>query len=150
MYLNAFSDRYVVDLWKTAGSLGLVIELHIGPNYAAQVSEVIADHPDFPVLIDHLAEPGRGSPEEYEDVLRLAEHGNVMMKLSGLGHISDQAPLFQDVRPLTRRVAEAFGPNRLVWGGGTPEIVNVHLDFWNEDERARVKGGNLAELLNLS
>ena len=40
--------------------LGLIIELHIGPDYGAQVADVLRDIPDSVVLIDHLAEPHKG------------------------------------------------------------------------------------------
>jgi len=46
-----------------------------------------------------------------------------------------------------RLVADAFGPDRLCWGGGTPGIVDAHLDHFSAAERAQVKGGNLARLL---
>jgi predicted TIM-barrel fold metal-dependent hydrolase len=147
MYLDSFQDSSVTALWEMAGDLGLVVELHIGPNYADDAGKVIADHPGIPVLIDHLAEPGMGSSDEYKDVLSLARYENVTMKLSGLGHISQDAPLYEDVKPLTRRVAEAFGPDRLVWGGGMPAIVDAHLDFWTVEERARVKGETIRKLI---
>ena len=40
-YLDAFSDANVRKLWKTAGALGLIIELHIGPDYAAQAMALV-------------------------------------------------------------------------------------------------------------
>ncbi len=150
MYLPSFADAGVHALWKTAGELGLIIELHIGPNYAAQAAKVIASHPEFPVLVDHLAEAKMGNAVEYADVLDLARFDNVYMKLSGLNHFSTQAPLYLDAKPFTRWVANAFGPAHLVWGSGTPGIVDAHLDFMSQADRALVKGKNLAKLLNWS
>ena len=37
-YLHTFEDSNVRKLWQTAGELGLIIELHIGPDYAAQAA----------------------------------------------------------------------------------------------------------------
>ncbi|MCC6169278.1 MAG: amidohydrolase family protein [Caldilineaceae bacterium] len=148
-YLNSFDDPGVVALWRAAADLGLVVELHIGPNYANQVAARIADYPETPVLIDHLAEPHMGSAVEYADVLELAHFPNVYMKLSGLNHFAGDAPLYASARPFTRWVASAFGPDHLVWGSGTPQIVDAHLSHWSEAGRAQVKGGNLARLLNL-
>jgi len=59
-------------LWERAGELGLIVELHIGPDYGAQVAEVIRAYPDIPVLIDHLAEPKMGNAVEYADILALS------------------------------------------------------------------------------
>jgi len=69
------------------------------------------------------------------------------MKISGLSYISRAAPLHLDVKPFVRRVADAFGPERLCWGGGTPGIVDAQFDHFSAAERAQVKGGNLARLL---
>ena len=105
LYLDSFYDRSVRALWQRAGELGLVIELHIGPNYAPQVADVVGDYPDFPVLIDHLAEPQFGTAEEYEDVLALGRFPNVTMKLSGLPHFSRETEPHLDAKPLIARVA---------------------------------------------
>jgi L-fuconolactonase len=146
-YFERFDEPGVRALWERAGELGLVIELHIGPDYGAQVARVIRAYPDYPVLIDHLAEPQMGSAVEYAQVLALARYDNVYMKLSGLNHFSEDAPLYLEARTFTRLVIDAFGPDRLVWGSGTPGIVDAHLDRESEAERDNVKGGNLVRLL---
>ncbi|HEV8456248.1 MAG TPA: amidohydrolase family protein, partial [Gemmatimonadales bacterium] len=121
-YLDTFADTGVRALWEKALELGLIIELHIGPNYAASVAEALRAYPASTVLIDHLAEPHMGSAVEYAQVLELAAFDRVIMKLSGLSHFAQDAPLYLSARPFTRRVIQAFGPDRIVWGGGTPKI----------------------------
>ncbi|MFO7917506.1 MAG: amidohydrolase family protein [Anaerolineae bacterium] len=145
-YFDSFEDSNVRALWERAGELGLVIELHIGPSYASQAGEVIQEYPDFPVLIDHMGEPQLGTPEEYEDVLALARFSNVTIKMSGLSHFSQEPEPYLDTRPLVRRVAAAFGPDRIAWSSGSPIIVDQLLDHWPEAKRAKVKGHNLARL----
>ena len=147
-YFERFDEPGVVALWERAGELGLVIELHIGPDYGAQVADLIRAHPEVPVLIDHLAEPHMGSAVEYADVLALADYDNVYMKLSGLNHFSVDAPLYLDAKPFTHLVIDAFGPERMVWGSGTPRIVDAHLDHLSVRDRTQVKGGNLVQLLS--
>jgi L-fuconolactonase len=147
-YLERFDEPGVRALWQAAAELGLIVELHIGPDYAAQAGELIRAFPDTPVLIDHLAEPHLGSAVEYAQVLALAQLDNVYMKLSGLNHFSQDAPLYLEAKPFTRLVIDAFGPDRLVWGSGTPEIVDAHMDRESEAERAQVKGGNLLYVLS--
>jgi predicted TIM-barrel fold metal-dependent hydrolase len=148
MYLDSFDEPGVRALWETAGKLGLVVELHIGPNFGAQVARAIEAYPDFTVLIDHLAEPHLGSAVEYADILGLARYDNVYMKLSGLNHFSQDAPLYLDAKGFTRLVIDAFGPERMVWGSGTPGIVDAHLDRETKAERGKVAGENLARLLH--
>jgi len=149
-YFDSFSDPVVRAMWETAARLGLIVELHIGPSYAAQAADLIEAHPSTTVLIDHLAEPLTGTPVEYADVLDLARFDNAYMKLSALAHISEDEPLYLDVRPFTRRIVDAFGPDRMAWGGGTPSIVDAHLEGFSEADRAKVKGGNLARLLGFA
>lgn len=147
IYLDSFGDEGVRALWEAAGELGLIIELHIGPNYGAQVAKLIETYPHYPVLIDHMAEPHLGNAVEYTDILALARFDNVTMKLSGLGHFSDDAPTYLDTKPFTRLVADAFAPDHLVWSSGSLSIVDAHLDHLTETERDKIKGGNLAQLL---
>ena len=147
-YLTTFADDGVRALWKQAVDLDLVIELHIGPNYAAQVGRVIQAFPGCKVLIDHLAEPHLGSGVEFADVLELAKFPNVYMKLSGLGHFATDAPHYESASPFTRRVIKEFGVDRVVWGSFPPEIVDKHMANYSETDRAKVKGGNICKLLN--
>ena len=149
-YFDSFADSAVRAMWETAARLGLMVELHIGPSFAAQAASLIEAHPSTTVLIDHLAEPLTGTPVEYADVLDLARFDNAYMKLSGLNHFSEDAPLYLDARPFTRRVVDAFGPDRMVWGSGTPAIVDAHLQGFSEADRAKVKGDNLARLLGFA
>ncbi len=131
-YLDSFQDENVRTLWKTAGELGLLIELHIGPNYAAQAGAVIRTYPDFPVLIDHLGEPTMGNAVEYADVLALAQFDNVYMKLSGLDYIAKDGPLYP-----------ARGPSRVGWwtplvpiiwcGVGARRGLSMHI--WRSGRR---------------
>lgn len=147
-YLDRFTDGNVVALWDMAASLGLIVELHIGPRFAHEVGAVIADYPETIVLIDHLAEPQEGTGPQFAEVLELARFDNVYMKLSGLGHFSDDGPLYEAARPFTKWVVEAFGPDRMVWGSGIPAMVDVHLPDYTEADRAKVKGLTLKRLLN--
>ena len=146
-YFDSFADPGVRALWAKAVELDLVVELHIGPDCGREVAEVLRTMPESKVLIDHLAEPHEGDAVEFADILSLAQYPNVYMKLSGMGHFADDGPLFRSALAFTRRVIEAFGPSRMVWGSGTPEIVDVHMSEYTEEERAMVKGGNLELLL---
>ena len=148
IYLESFAAPYVRALWKQAVDLGLVIELHIGPNYAQQAGQAIAAFPGCKVLIDHLAEPKLGTPYEYADVLELAKYPNVYMKLSGVGYIATDKPDYESVLPFTRRVIKEFGTDRMVWGGDSPHIVDVHMKGYSAADIAKVKGGNLKRLLS--
>lgn len=146
-YLDSFSDQTVRDLWEVAGSAGIINELHIDSSYAAQVEPLINDNPSYPVLIDHLAEAKFGSAPDFAAVIELAKYQNVYMKLSGLNHFATDEPLYESAMAFTRWITDAFGPERTVWGSGTPKTVDAHLSHWSEADRDLVKGGNLQRLL---
>ena len=146
-YFDSFADSGVRNLWAKAVELGLVVELHISPESGKEVLAVMREFPDTTVLIDHLACPDKGNAVDFADVLELASFPNVYMKLSCLEYFVDDAPLFASAVPFTQRVIEAFGADRMVWGGGMPAIVDAHMAGYSEADRAKVKGGNLERLL---
>ncbi len=146
-YLDSLTSPEVRRIWEKALDLDLIIELHIGPDHAQGAAEMLRDYPESTVLIDHLAEPHMGDAVEFAHVLDLADFDAVYMKLSGLNHFATDAPLYLSARSFTRRVIEAFGPDQMVWGSGTPDIVDAHLAEYTEADRQKVKGENLARLL---
>ncbi|HET7085176.1 MAG TPA: amidohydrolase family protein [Rhizomicrobium sp.] len=148
MYLDSFAADYVRALWKQAVDLGLVLELHIGPNYALQAADAIRAFPGCKVLIDHMGEPKLGNPYEYANMLDLAKLPNVYMKISGMGYIANDGPDFESVRPFTSRLIKEFGPERIVWSDGSPHIADVHMKGYSAAAIAKVKGGNLQKLLH--
>lgn len=146
-YFTDWDDDGVQKLWRTAGELGLAIELHVSPDQARGLARTLDHIPSYPVVIDHLAEPGLGSAREYQDVLALARYPHVWMKLSALERLRNDLGDVQSFKDLVNRVADAFGPRRLLWGGGFPSQLDTLLDTFTVEERGLVKGINLINLL---
>lgn len=111
-------DPQMVVSWRAAHELGLAIQVQLIPYHAPQIGELAAKFREMPVILDHLARPGQGTSAEYEQVLRLAESPRVYMKFSGTGATSASKQPFphSDAKPLVKRVYEAFGPDRMIWG----------------------------------
>jgi predicted TIM-barrel fold metal-dependent hydrolase len=70
------------------------------------------------------------------------------MKLSGIDYIATDAPNFESVTPFTRRLIREYGPDRIVWSGGSPQLADIHMKAYSAADIAKVKGGNLQKLLN--
>lgn len=104
------------ELWKTASDFGLAMQLHFEPRYAPGLEPYIREFSDTTVIIDHLGRPMQGTPEEHAVVIRWGEMPNTIMKLSALPR-QDQYP-HRDVAPVIRQLTEAFGAERMVYGGG--------------------------------
>jgi len=141
--------------WRQALDLGIAIQMHFIPCHAPDIRRLASEFRDLPVVLDHLGRYGEGTPQEYEEVLRLAELPRVYMKFSAVRYSSRQAPPHADLKPLVRRVVGAFGTGRIIWGGlgmnmadfeKQVEIFDTLLDFVPESGRANIRGLNAAKL----
>ena len=147
--------------WRAAHELGLAIQIHCIPHYAVPIGELAGKFRDTPVILDHLARPGQGTPEEYEQVLKLAEIPRVYMKFSSTGVASASKEPFPhlDAKPLVKRVYEAFGPDKMIWGelGGNMaefqravQLFDLMFDFAPEPARKKIRGLTAQKLFAFS
>jgi len=141
--------------WKQAQSLGLAIQMHFVPCHAPQIGELAAAFPKVPVVLDHLGRAGQGTPAEFEGVLKLAQLPRTYMKYSGVNYSSRQPYPFPDARPFVRKVYDAFGPGRIIWGGlgynleefdQQAKLLDLMFDYASESDRARIRGLNALEV----
>lgn len=142
-------DPMVKTVWKTAGSLGMAIQMVPIPSHAPQIYAMAADIKDTRVIIDHLSAPTKGTPAEYEEVLMLAKLPNVVMKSTSLQGATTEKFPYPGLQALSRRVFDAFGPDRMMWGtfGGNMAAYEKNvalfdhlLDFASESDRAKIRG----------
>jgi predicted TIM-barrel fold metal-dependent hydrolase len=142
-------DARMAACWGAISGLGLGVQMHFIPGQAPAIRALAAKFPDTLVILDHMGRPGQGTEAEYREVLKLAELPRVIMKFSNWPEYKGDLP------QLTRRIYEAFGPGRMVWGmlGNTePQyrkqaaLLDQLLAFAPEAERARIRGGNAQRL----
>jgi predicted TIM-barrel fold metal-dependent hydrolase len=154
-------DPQMAVTWRAAHELGLAIQVHCIPYYAAAIGELASKFPQTPVIIDHLARPGEGTPEEYKEVLKLAGIPRVYMKYTktGVASASKQPFPHQDAKPLVRRVYQAFGPDKIIWGElgvnmtefqQAAQLLDLMIDTGSPSERARIQGLNAKKLFAFS
>jgi len=132
--------------WRKMSDLGLLIQMQTVPCHAPQIGALAAQFREMPVLIDHLAFPARGTAAEYEEVLKLSKIPRVYMKVS---------TLTEKDKPLVRRLYDAYGPDRLVWGSyGTSlpafekalKLADFIFDYASEEDRMKIRGLNAMKL----
>ncbi|MBI4305500.1 MAG: amidohydrolase [Chloroflexi bacterium] len=152
-------------MWKTLADSGAVVQVHMGPQQAKQVDAIAAEYREMPILLDHMSYPDvAGSPEyaAYRPVLHLARHSNVYVKVSDASHRSKQPFPFRDVHDVIRRIRDAFGADRLLWGTGYPgrhrekhgwlsladelKLVREGFDFLDDVEKSKLLGDNAARI----
>ncbi len=144
-------DPQMATIWRAAHELGLAIQMHFIPHYAPQIGELAAKFQEMPVILDHLARAGDGTPAEYDEVLKLAEFPRVYMKFTSTGveSASKQAYPHLDAKPVVKRAYQAFGADRMMWGGlgnnmenfeKACRLLDIMFDYASEAERAKIRG----------
>jgi predicted TIM-barrel fold metal-dependent hydrolase len=114
--LPPFGKPELERLWKLAGENGLAMQLHFEPRYAPGFEPLIREFPDTPVIVDHLGRPLQGTPEEHAVVIGWSKYKNVVMKISSLP--TARTYPHRQIQPVLNRLVEAYGPERLIYGGG--------------------------------
>jgi len=141
--------------WQKAQQLGMAIQMHFLPYYAPRIGELAARFPEVAVILDHLARGGQGTAAEFNGVLELARYPRVYMKYSGIEYSSKEPFPHRDAKPLVRRAFDAFGADRMIWGGlgsTTGEFdrqvrqFDEVFDFAGEGDRAKIRGLNAMKL----
>ncbi len=140
---------------------GLVFDALVLPRHLPRLLRVIDSHPDLEFVLDHCGKPRLATGEIaiwQRDVALLAEHPNIVCKLSGL--VTEAAPNWQiaDLRQAVDHVRACFGPQRMLWGSDWP-VVNLAGGYakWlaaaetlladlSPDERTDIFGGNAARI----
>lgn len=126
-----------------------------------QVKQLAARNPDTRLVIDHLGlqQPYEPPPleqpfGEIEKVLALAQHPNVVIKITGACTLSKQAYPYPDIWDPLARIFDAYGIERCMWGTDWTRAVKVLTykqgvdafkvtDRLTGQERAALMGGNV-------
>jgi predicted TIM-barrel fold metal-dependent hydrolase len=123
----------------------------IGPDGLPELDRMCTEHPDTPVIIDHLARIGADGVIRAADVERLcamAKHKNVMVKVGAFYALGKQRQPYADLAPTIKQVVTAFGPRRCMWESDCPfqvqgehsyqasvDLVRGRLDFLSDDDK---------------
>ena len=113
--------------WRTANELGLVVSARcsIESLLSAEFAQVVTTFPALPIVIEHLAGIGKGAEAPYtlfKEILALARHANLTIKLPGFGEFCELPHPFAHVPPLVEMTLEAFGVERVMWGSDWPPV----------------------------
>ena len=153
-------------LWKEAERLQAIFNFFIAANQLARLETMLAGYPGVRVVIDHLARVDLKSPDpamEVEKLTRLARYKNVWIKVSELSIISPSKKYpYTDTFAWVKRVYDAFGPDRLLWGTGFPGVtraqaarpsleeelalVRREIPFLSPSDREKILGLNAARV----
>jgi predicted TIM-barrel fold metal-dependent hydrolase len=155
--LPPFGKPELKALWKAAAEAGLAVQLHLEPRHAEGFEPLIKEFTGTRVFIDHMGRPFQGTEKEHAVVLKWARFDHVVMKLSAVPE-KGKYP-HRDPQPVVKKLTEAFGADRLMYGGGfgagatgksyraERERVAALLEHLTEADRAKVLGGTAAKIM---
>jgi predicted TIM-barrel fold metal-dependent hydrolase len=114
-----FEDGSIDWFWPAAERAGLPVMVY-APGSVRRLDAVAARHPGLRLIVDHLALPlgkvDEAAFAQLDEVLALARYQNVAVKPSALPCYTSEAYPFRGLHRHIRRVYDAFGPRRMLWG----------------------------------
>ena len=143
----------------------LTYDILIYPDQLAYTETFVAQFPDQPFVIDHLAKPNIKQKDIIDwkkSIENIAKFENVYCKLSGLITEADWnnwKP--NDFKPYLDIALEAFGTNRLMFGSDWPvcnlagsfqqvhKLITDYFDSFTQTEQKHIFGGNAVRFYNI-
>lgn len=115
-------------------------------------------HERLDVCIDHMAECPIDQPAALRQLLALARFPRLFVKISHLWSLSRQPYPYRDTHDQVKRLYDAFGPQRLMWGTDWPGVEQYcgyakalalyrhELGFFTAEDRRWILGGTARRL----
>lgn len=137
-------------MWRAGAELRQAMCLLVNPDALEPIDQMCTRFPKTPVVIDHMARIGVDGELRDRDIgalCHLARHPEVRVKVSAFYALGRKQPPYLDLAPMIRRLRDAFGAERLMWGTDCPYQVEVQtyadslrlvcegLDFLSGEER---------------
>jgi predicted TIM-barrel fold metal-dependent hydrolase len=159
-YDKWLDDNTLDGFWTACERHGIPI-MALVPNEARKLHRVAERHPGLTLVIDHMAadiaKKGAASFEYIDDLLALGRFENVSVKTSSAPSMSAEPYPFADVYPFLKRIYEAFGARRMLWGSDLTRLTSTYeeclrhfrdgLDFLSQDDKEWVLGKTAATVL---
>ncbi|WP_164100823.1 amidohydrolase family protein [Candidatus Laterigemmans baculatus] len=144
-------DEGMATLWKTARENGVAVCPLINPSDLPHVDAMCAKFPGTTVVVDHFARigmTGEIDPDQLSALCRLARFPDAHVKTSAFYALGKKEPPYVDLLPMIRRLADTFGPDRLMWASDCPyqvqgehtyaasiALIRDHADFLSSGDK---------------
>jgi predicted TIM-barrel fold metal-dependent hydrolase len=135
-------------LWKRCLDLKVPMTVLAAIGRMPQVAQLMEKLPDLTLVIDHMADCPVSQPQELEKLIALKRFPNVFVKISHTWSLSRQPYPWLDSQELVKRLYDAYGPRRLMWGTDWPiieavakyeqalTVVRDDMKFLNADDKS--------------
>ena len=144
-------------MWAHAAKQGSSMCPLIGPDALPQVETMCNKYPDTSVVIDHFALVGDDGPvdeAELKMLTDLAKHKHIHVKISAYYALGAKKPPHTELIPMIRRMIDAYGVERLMWGSDSPyqivapntfadsvKLITERCDFLSKQDRDQLMRG---------
>lgn len=129
---------------RALGDAGLPFDACVRAHQLPELAELADACPQTTIVLDHLGKPSPGGPADREwrqDLRRLARHGHVRCKLSGLATETVPGTDPAVVVDTLREALDVFGPDRCLYGSDWPVLtLATDHDAWLDLVRTALDG----------
>jgi L-fuconolactonase len=146
-------------VWPAAEEAGLAVALLV-PNALEVVADIASRYPRLQLIVDHLGVPrGARGPDAFQhlpQLLELSRFQNVAVKAIGVGDYAQDPFPFRSLEEPLRRVFDAFGPHRILWGSDLSRLKHPYgecvehfataLPWLSDQDRALIMGLNVGRI----
>jgi predicted TIM-barrel fold metal-dependent hydrolase len=113
-------------MWTCGADEGLAMCLLANPDALPAVQQMCAKFSKTPVVLDHFARigvSGKVDDADLDRLCRLADSPQVSVKTSAFYALGQKKAPYTDLAPMIRRLRDAYGAQRLMWGSDCPYQV---------------------------
>jgi predicted TIM-barrel fold metal-dependent hydrolase len=157
LYANAqavgswIDSREMAAMWTCAAETGQAICLLANPDALPAIERLCGFFPRTRVVIDHFARIGMDGTiraTDLDNLCRLAALPQTFVKTSAFYALGRKQAPYVDLAPMIRRLRDAFGAERLMWGSDCPyqvasghtyaaslSLIRDRLDFLTAEEK---------------
>ena len=128
---EAPDEAGISNVLKAAAHSGLPVNL-LCWGFLPLIAKLAAKHPETTLVIDHLGLPQPFEPPappapfaDLDRLLALAEHDNVVVKITGACTLSHESFPYNDIWDPLARIFDAFGLERCMWGTDWTRAVKL-------------------------
>ncbi|WP_179283876.1 MULTISPECIES: amidohydrolase family protein [Alcaligenaceae] len=147
--------------WAACERLGIPLMVFV-PGLVDKIPRIAQRHPALKLVLDHMARKSNLRDDacfaDLDELLALARYENVHVKMSSAPCYSTQPYPFGNIEPYLRRIFDAFGPRRTMWGSDYTRLPCTYqecvdhflkeLDFLRGEDLEWVMGKAAAQVLD--
>ncbi|CAM3813709.1 amidohydrolase family protein [Bordetella tumulicola] len=146
--------------WSACERMGIALMLFV-PGAVDKIAPIAQRYPGLTIVLDHMARESQLRDDacfaDLDRLLALARLPNVYVKMSAAPCYSSEPYPFQNIQPYLRRIYDAFGPRRSMWGSDFTRLpctyqecvdhFRLALNFIDPEDLEWVMGKTAAQVL---